>query len=96
MQIAIGVDGGSCLGTIYWNGKATVMMVDVVEVAEDRRHTGVGMVLMDEVFAVAERNGVDSVELLVNADNEAAKGLYRKVGFEHTTKEHHRLLLRRF
>ena len=96
MQIRIAVDGGDCLGTIYHNGKAMVMMIDSVEVDEARRHTSIGTALMAEVVSVAFDHDVDSVELLVNADNVAAKSLYRKAGFTPTGKEHMRLILRHF
>ena len=94
MQIE--VDGGSCIGTIYHNGKATVMMVDSVEVDIDKRNKGIGTKLMKKVIEVAKANYVDSVELVVNSNNDIAKKLYHKAGFKKTNKEHHRLILRHF
>lgn len=96
MQIRIAVDGGSCLATIYHNGKARVMIVDVVDVEEARRRQGVGTALVEKAIEVARANDVDSVELLVNPDNDAAKDLYRKAGFVRTGKVHYRRILRLF
>ena len=96
MQIQIAVAGGTCLGTIYHNGRALVMWVDDVKVDPERRGQDIGTALMLRAVGIAREENVDCIELVVNADNEAAKGLYRKVGFERTAKEHHRLILRRF
>lgn len=95
-QVGISVLGGSCIGTIYYNGKASVMVVDSVQVDEDKRHNGIGTALMEKVIIVAKDNNVDCIELVVNANDEIAKGLYDKVGFERTNKEHRRLILRHF
>ena len=94
MQIK--VYGGSCIGTIYYNGKAKVMVIDNVKVDSDKRRMGIGMVLMEKVLSIALDNKIDSIELLVNPDNYAAKGLYNKMGFQKTDKEHHRMILRKF
>jgi len=94
MQIK--VEHGSCIGTIYHNGKALIMVIDNVEVDKEYRNQGIGTMLMEKAIIVAIENNVDSIELLVNDDNEIAKGLYRKVGFQKTNKEHHRLILRVF
>jgi ribosomal protein S18 acetylase RimI-like enzyme len=72
------------------------MMIDDVRVDERRRHQGIGTRLMQRCVEVARQNGVDSIELLVNGDNAAAKGLYRKAGFKNTGKEHQRMILRHF
>jgi ribosomal protein S18 acetylase RimI-like enzyme len=72
------------------------MMIDDVKVDEDKRRGGIGRDLMLKAISLAKNDGVDSVELIVNSDNEAAKGLYGKVGFQKTNKEHHRMILRHF
>jgi ribosomal protein S18 acetylase RimI-like enzyme len=95
-SIRISIQDGSCIGTIYNNGKATIMVVDSVEVNKSQQHKGIGTALMEKTISVAEDNNVDAVELIVNSDNEVAKGLYRKVGFQKTNKEHYRLILRQF
>lgn len=94
MQIK--VEYGSCIGTIYNNGKAKIMMIDDVKVEENQRHKGVGTTLMEKAISIAKENDVDCIELIVNNDNETAKGLYHKVGFQKTNKEHYRLILRHF
>ena len=72
------------------------MLIDDVKVDERRRHQGIGTVLMEKAIEIAKENGVDCIELLVNGDNVAARGLYRKVGFKKTGKDHLRLILRHF
>lgn len=95
-SIKITIQDGSCIGTIYNNGRATIMVVDSVIVDESQRSKGIGVALMNKTIAIAEDNNVDAIELIVNSDNEAAKGLYRKVGFQKTNKEHYRLILNHF
>jgi ribosomal protein S18 acetylase RimI-like enzyme len=94
MQIK--VEHGSCIGTIYHNGKALIMVIDNVEVDKDHRHQGIGTTLMQKAIETALNHDVDAIELLVNSDNEIAKGLYQKLGFQKTNKEHHRMILRNF
>jgi ribosomal protein S18 acetylase RimI-like enzyme len=94
MQIQ--VEHGSCIGTIYYNGQATILVIDDVHVEEGYRRKGVGTELMKYVIEIAKENKVDCIELLVNSYNLVAKGLYKKAGFSKTSKEHYRLILRRF
>jgi ribosomal protein S18 acetylase RimI-like enzyme len=89
----IKVKHGSCIGTIYNNGKANIMVIDSVFVDPEYRRQGVGTRLIDKAIGIAIDKGLDCIELLVNPDNEFAKRLYEKVGFKKTNKEHHRLIL---
>ena len=43
---------------------------------------GIGSRLMEELIAYAKENGITKINLRVRADNERAKALYRKFGFE--------------
>ena len=43
---------------------------------------GIGSRLMEEMIAYAKENGITKINLRVRADNERAKALYRKFGFE--------------
>ena len=88
--------GCSCLGTVYYNGKATVMVIDSVMVDEMYRGMGIGTNLMKHVIAFAKNLGVDAIELVVDRDNKVAKKLYKTVGFQKTNNEHHRIILKEF
>jgi ribosomal protein S18 acetylase RimI-like enzyme len=96
MQIKISVPYGSCLGTIYNNGQAWIMVIDSVEVDKNQRRRGIGTALMTKAIEVAKEYNIDSIELIVNDYNEAAKELYKKVGFLKTNKEHYRIILKHF
>lgn len=87
---------GSCLCTVYHNGKAKVMVIDNVKVKKKHRNKGVGTSLLREAINVAINKHVDAIELVVNRDNTIAKRLYEKVGFRKTNKDHYRLILHRF
>jgi ribosomal protein S18 acetylase RimI-like enzyme len=52
-----------------------------IAVARDARGRGVGRRLMQEAFAWAERVGVEKIVLSVYPHNEAARSLYRSMGF---------------
>lgn len=98
-RVSVEVDGNTvarCLCTRYYNGRASVMMVDHVSVNRSERGRGYGTDLMVKVIGIAKEKLVDSVELVVNPDNKIAKKLYHKVGFEKADKEYYRLILRRF
>jgi len=87
---------GSCSGLIYRNDKAKVMLVDDVFVQEEYRNKGYGREVVREAIQFALTEGVDSVELTVNEDNEIARNLYNKLGFVETTKKYCRRILRVF
>lgn len=87
---------GSCIGTFYNNGVANVMIVDSVFVEKKFRRKGIGLTVMKKALSVARKKNVDSIELVVNQNNVAAKRLYRKVGFKKTGKEYYRLILHKF
>lgn len=92
-QIKLKVDHGSCLCTFYNNGKANVMIIDSLKVAKEHRSQGIGTQLMEKAIALAKKKNVDSVELVVNKNNQIAKKLYKKIGLSKTAKDHYRLIL---
>lgn len=83
----------SCICTIYYNGKARIMMVDNVETLEKYRGQGYGQKLIEEAIAFAKTQNVDSIELVVNQDNAPAIRLYEKTGFKRIDKFFYRLIL---
>lgn len=94
MQVRVEVEGGSCIATIFNNGIATVMWLDDVKVDPSKWRQGVGTALMEAAERLTEVYRVDCIELVVNPENIAAKGLYAKVGFNPTKKEHYRKILK--
>ena len=86
----------SCILTFYNNGKANVMLVDNFLVEEDYRRLGLGTKMLKKAIGAARKRKVDSIELVVNKNNKAAKKLYEKVGFKKTKKDYYRLILRKF
>jgi predicted GNAT family acetyltransferase len=88
-------DKTSCIVTIYYNGKANVMVIDSVETKEEYRQMGYGTKLMKKVIETARLKNIDAIELVVNEDSIARK-LYAKVGFEETNKIHCRIILNHF
>jgi ribosomal-protein-alanine N-acetyltransferase len=61
---------------------------DIVNLAvvEGHRRRGFGRVLLGFLVEMARREGVDQVFLEVRAGNEAARGLYLRLGFEETQR----------
>jgi len=92
-QIRLESDFASCLCTFYHNGKANVMIIDDVLVDEDKRSKGYGRELIRKALKLAVEEKVDSVELVVNRDNEPAKKLYEGQGFAKTEKDYYRKIL---
>lgn len=92
VKISIG-DIGSCICTIFNNGKAKVMIVDSVIVNEPYRGQGYGQKLMKAVVDLAKTQDIDSIELQVNKSNEVAIRLYEKNRFQKTDKYYYRLIL---
>ena len=48
--MVIEIDRGSCIGTIYYNGKANVMVIDSVFVKEEFR--GIGLEAVTSIYAI--------------------------------------------
>jgi len=57
------------------------LLVDTLAVLEDRRGTGVGTALLEELKRLARQKKCAGLELQVNAKNERARKLYQKEGF---------------
>ena len=55
------------------------MYVDEVDVCADQRRQGAGTLLMQAVIELAEAEGCEELWLGADADNEAAKALYRSL-----------------
>lgn len=69
------------------------MIVDSVKVVKKYSNQGIGTQLMEKAIALAKKKNVDSVELVVNKNNQAAKKLYKKVGLSKAAKDYYRLIL---
>lgn len=96
-QIKLSVDNiASCLCTFYNNGKAEVMLIDSFLVKEEFRGKGYGTKLINKAIKLAQKQKIDSIELIVNKDNRVAKKLYEKAGFKKTNKDYYRLILNKF
>jgi len=63
--------------------KATkVGSVEVLAVEEQYRRRGIATLLLNRLFVVFKRRGIDTVTLTTPADEIGAKELYDKLGFE--------------
>lgn len=83
----------NCLCTFYHNGIAKVMIIDNLFVCDEFRRLGFGKKMINLAKMLAENEGVDSIELVVNKDNVIAEHLYNSVGFQKTKKDYYRFIL---
>ncbi len=67
-----------------WDGPIVFLQDLFVEPAHRRR--GIGAALMARVAALAREIGSPVVELMVRADNAAARTFYRRTGFQHLSQ----------
>ena len=58
-----------------------VIFIDSMAVDAEYRGKGIGHLFFDKVKAIKEEEGLDGIELQVNARNAAAREMYRKCGF---------------
>lgn len=75
-------------------GEPVVLLEDMV-VADDYRGQGVGSLLLDYAVHFAEDRGCKRVTLLADADNNEARHLYHKLGFEQSQMQVYRKILNR-
>ena len=68
-----------------------VLYIDTVVVDEGHRGRGIGRLLLEEARRIRDENGLDGIELQVNAANASALEMYRSFGF--TVKTYHMELL---
>ena len=86
------IEIGSCVCTIYDNSLAKVMIIDNLQVDEDKR-TGLGTLLLFKAFDLAKKKNVDCIELIMRASNHYIKKIYDVMGCEKVDKEYWRKIL---
>jgi ribosomal-protein-alanine N-acetyltransferase len=81
IDFVVAVDGSECLGFAEMRCVAGEAQIYNIAVAPEARGRGVGEALFRDLIDKAEARGCDTVNLEVRAGNEAALGLYEKLGF---------------
>ena len=81
IDFVVAVDGGECLGFAEMRTVAGEAQIYNIAVAPEARGRGVGEALFRHLIEKAEERGCDTVNLEVRAGNDAAMGLYNKLGF---------------
>lgn len=79
----VAVGGGQLLGyavSLYRTGTRRARLYGIA-VADAARGQGVATALVETIAAAARAQGCTALGLEVRADNDAAQGLYRKLGF---------------
>ena len=79
-------ESGDYLGLRFFHGgkSAGQLRIDSLAVAPNERGSGVGRLLLHEVFALARERGFTSVILEVVDSNPRARNLYELLGFRST------------
>lgn len=78
----VAVDGERILGYAGIDVAGEVADVMTIATTRDARGTGLGTRLLEDLVGRAERAGAEALMLEVRADNEPAKRLYDRHGFE--------------
>jgi len=73
--------GAQTLGFVIARCGAEEWEIENVVVAGEKRRSGMGSALVRELVQEAGRSGAAAVLLEVRESNEAARGLYEKIGF---------------
>jgi ribosomal protein S18 acetylase RimI-like enzyme len=80
------IEDGHCVGFLDYELKEDRAQVLGLAVLEESRRKGIAAALLEHAIAQIKAAGKARVDLLVAADNDAAKALYQKFGFSHTGK----------
>jgi ribosomal protein S18 acetylase RimI-like enzyme len=78
-------------GVTYVGCDDDLAMLHALEILPQMRRKGLALQMMGAVGAWAARNGADTFTLVVLTDNDAACGLYRKLGMVEVGKYHYRI-----
>lgn len=78
-------------GVTYVGCDDDVAMLHALEILPEKRRKGMALQMMGATGAWAARNGADTFSLVVLTENDAACGLYRKVGMVEVGKYHYRI-----
>ena len=78
----VAVAGGEIVGYAGLDVAGDVADVMTVATAPTQQGKGIGRLLLDELVRRAASRGCEAVLLEVRADNEAARNLYERKGFE--------------
>jgi ribosomal protein S18 acetylase RimI-like enzyme len=82
--ILVAVEPDRVIGTAMVGEDGHRGWVYYVAIAPDRQRGGIGRALMDASEAWLKHRGVWKMQLLVRADNAAAKGFYERLGYHDT------------
>lgn len=77
----VAVENDMPIGVVLVDVEEGATFVDNLYVVPNHRRMGVGEKLMRHVLTKLQAHDVEEVELMVTARNEAAVGLYEKLGF---------------
>ncbi len=80
------LEDGHCVGFIDYELKEDRAQVLGLAVLEEHRRKGIAGALLEKAIAEVKAAGKARIDLLVAADNDAAKALYLKFGFSHAGK----------
>ena len=78
-------------GVTYVGCDGDLAMMHALEILPDMRRKGLALQMMGATGAWAARNGADTFTLVVLTANDAACGLYRKLGMVEVGKYHYRI-----
>ena len=81
IDFVVAADGSEYLGFAEMRCVAGEAQIYNIAVAPEARGSGIGEALFRDLIDKAEARGCDTVNLEVRAGNEAALGLYKKLGF---------------
>lgn len=73
---------GFVIAHLYRGRPTFQARIITIDVAPEKRHTGIGSFLMDECEQELRRNQISCVRLEVSVANTSAQGFYRKYGYQ--------------
>lgn len=76
------LEEGETLGFVMGRGVANEAEILTFAVSPRRRRLGLGATLMADFLKMCRMRGMEDIHLEVAADNQAARGLYLKSGFQ--------------
>lgn len=88
-------EGEEIVGYYVLDQRGDYLFVVSIQLSKGAQHEGLGRQMMERIEELAERSGLEGVELCVQSTNDEARGFYRHMGYRLVSRERNNLVMRK-
>ncbi|MCU0862050.1 MAG: GNAT family N-acetyltransferase, partial [Methanomassiliicoccales archaeon] len=88
-------EGEEIVGYYVLDQRGDYLFVVSIQLSKEAQQEGLGRQMMERIEELAERSGLEGVELCVQSTNDKARGFYRHMGYRLVSRERNNLIMRK-